>query len=63
MEYVFDHFCRYHMKILLGDFNAKFRKKGRFEPTTGSDRSHEIGNDNGMMWSQGSSVSIVTRLS
>jgi hypothetical protein len=23
LEQVFDHFPRYHMKILLGDFNAK----------------------------------------
>jgi hypothetical protein len=23
LEHVFDHFPRYHMKILMGDFNAK----------------------------------------
>ena len=23
LKQVFDHFCKYHMKIMLGDFNAK----------------------------------------
>ena len=27
LEQVFNHFCKYHMKILLGDFNAKVEKK------------------------------------
>jgi hypothetical protein len=27
LEQVFDHFPEYHMKILLGDFNAKLRRE------------------------------------
>jgi endonuclease/exonuclease/phosphatase family metal-dependent hydrolase len=27
LEQVFDQFSRYHMKILLGDFNAKVGRK------------------------------------
>jgi hypothetical protein len=31
LEQVFDQFPRYHMKILLGDFNTKVgRKEGHF---------------------------------
>jgi hypothetical protein len=30
LEQVFDHFPKYHMKILLGDFNAK-RERGYFQ--------------------------------
>ena len=27
LEQVFDHFSKYHMKILLGDFNAMWRER------------------------------------
>ena len=30
LEQVFDHFPRYHMKILLGDFNAKVGRERIF---------------------------------
>ena len=33
MELVFDHFPKYHMKILLGDFNAKVERENCFKPT------------------------------
>ena len=29
LEQVFDHFPNYHMKILLGDFNAKVGRENR----------------------------------
>jgi hypothetical protein len=32
LERVFDKFPKYHMKILLGDFNAKVGKEDNFEP-------------------------------
>ena len=32
-EQVFDHFLKYHMKILLGDFNAKAGRENIFKPT------------------------------
>jgi hypothetical protein len=31
LEQLFDQFSRYHMKILLGDFNAKVGREGRRE--------------------------------
>jgi hypothetical protein len=46
LEHVFDKFPKYHMKILLGDFNAKVGREDIFKPTTGNDSLHEISNDN-----------------
>jgi len=43
LEQVFDHFPKYHMKMLLGDFNAKVGKENIFKPTTDQDS-----NDNGV---------------
>jgi hypothetical protein len=48
LEQVFDKFPRYHMKILLGDFNAKVGSEDVFKPTTGNESLHEISNDNGV---------------
>jgi hypothetical protein len=45
---VFDHFPRYDMKILLGDFNAKVGREDIFKPTIGNESSHKISNDNGV---------------
>jgi hypothetical protein len=36
LEQVFDHFRKYHMKILLGDFNAKVGRENIFKPTIGN---------------------------
>ena len=47
LEQVFDNFPRYHMKILLGDFNAKVGKENIFKPTTGNSL-HQDSNDNGI---------------
>jgi hypothetical protein len=47
LEQAFDHFFKFHMKILLGDFNAKVRCEKVFKPTIGKDSLHEGGNDNG----------------
>jgi hypothetical protein len=33
LEQVFDHLPKYHMKILLGDFNAKVGRENIFTPT------------------------------
>jgi len=35
LEQVFNHFPKYHMKILLGEFNAKLGRGDIFEPTIG----------------------------
>jgi hypothetical protein len=45
---VFDKFPKYHMKILLGDFNAEVRKEDIFKPTIRNESLHEISNDNGV---------------
>jgi hypothetical protein len=37
VEEVFDHFPKYHMKILLGDFKAKVRREGTFKPAIGNE--------------------------
>jgi hypothetical protein len=48
LEHVFDYFPKYHMKILLGDFNAKEDREDIFKPTIGNESLHEINNDNGI---------------
>ena len=35
LEQVFDHFPKYHMKMLLRDFNAKVGRENIFKPTIG----------------------------
>ena len=37
LEQVFDPFPKYHMKILLGDFNANVGRENIFKPTTGNE--------------------------
>jgi len=40
IEQVFSHFRKYHMRILLGDFNEKLGRKDTFKPTIGSESLH-----------------------
>ena len=47
-EQVFDHFRKYHMKLLLGDFNVKVGTKNIFKPTIGRESLHQDSNDNGV---------------
>jgi hypothetical protein len=44
----FDKFRKYHMKILLGDSNAKVGREDIFRPTIGNESWHENSNDNGV---------------
>jgi hypothetical protein len=37
LEQVFDKFPKYHMKILLGDFNAKVGRENIFKPKIGNE--------------------------
>ena len=48
LEQVFDHFPKYHMKILLGDFNAKVGRENIFKPTIGNESLHQGSNYNGV---------------
>ena len=45
---MFDHFPKYHMNILLRDFNAKLGGEDIFKPTVWNESSHEDSNDNGV---------------
>jgi exonuclease III len=48
LEHVFDKIPKIHMKILLGDFNAKVGREDIFKPAIGNESLHEISNDNGV---------------
>jgi hypothetical protein len=48
LERVFDKFPKYHMKILLGDFNAKVGREEIFKLTIGNESLHEISDDDGV---------------
>jgi len=41
LEQVFDHFPKYHMKILLEDFNAKVGRENIFKLTIGNESLHQ----------------------
>jgi hypothetical protein len=47
LEQVFYHFPKYHMKILLGDFNAKAGKENIFKLTIRNKSLHQDSNDSG----------------
>jgi hypothetical protein len=49
LERIFDKFPKYHMKILLGDLNAKVGREDIFKLTIGNESLHEISNDNGVI--------------
>ena len=48
LEQVFDHFPKYDMKILLGDFITKVGRENIFKPTIGNESLHQDSNDNGV---------------
>jgi len=48
LEQDFYHFPKYHMKILLGDFNAKVGRVNIFTPRTGNENLHQDNNNNGV---------------
>jgi hypothetical protein len=48
LEQVFDHFPKYHMKIMLGDFNAKLGREDIFKLTIRNESLHQDSNDNGV---------------
>ena len=48
LEEVFDHFPKYYMKILVGDFNAKLGKEDIFKPITGQESLHQDSNVMGL---------------
>ena len=40
LQQVFDHFPKYDMKILLGDFKAEVGRENIFKPTIGNESLH-----------------------
>jgi hypothetical protein len=48
LERIFDKFLKYHMEILLGDFNAKVGWEDIFKATIGNGSLHKISNYNGV---------------
>ena len=48
LEQVFDHFPKYDMEILLGDFNAKVGRENIFKLAIGNESLHQDSNDNGV---------------
>jgi hypothetical protein len=48
LKRIFGKFPKYHMKMLLGDFNAKVDREDIFIPRIGNESLHEISNDNGV---------------
>jgi ATP-dependent exoDNAse (exonuclease V) alpha subunit len=48
LERTFNKFPKYHMKILLGDLNAKVGREDIFKPTIGNESLQESSNDNGI---------------
>jgi hypothetical protein len=48
LEQVFDHLPKYHLKILLRDFNPKVGRENIFKPTIGKESLHQDSNDNGV---------------
>jgi len=48
IEQMFDHFPQYHIKILLGVFNAKVGKEDIIKPTVGNETAHQGSNDIGV---------------
>jgi len=48
LEQVSYHFPKYHMKILLEDFNVKVGRENIFKPTIGNESLHQDSNDNGV---------------
>jgi hypothetical protein len=47
LKQVFYHFPKYHMKILLGDFNAKVGRGNIFKLTIRNKSLHQDSNDSG----------------
>ena len=46
---MFGHFPKYHVKMFLGDFNAKVERENIFKSTIGQESLHQDSNDNGVL--------------
>jgi len=48
LEQVFDHFPKYHTKVLLGECNVNVGRENILKPTIGQESLHQDSNDNGV---------------
>ena len=48
LEQDFNHFPKYHMKTILGDFNVKVGRENIFKPKIGNESLHQDNNANGV---------------
>ena len=48
LDQVLYHFSKYHLKIILEDFNAKVERENVFKPTIGNESLLRDNNDNGV---------------
>jgi hypothetical protein len=48
LQQVLGYFPQYHMKILVGDFNAKLRREDILKLTISNESLHQDSNDNGV---------------
>jgi len=48
LQQIFYHFSKYHIKIILGDFNEKFWREDIFKLTIVNESLHQDSNDNGV---------------
>jgi exonuclease III len=46
LEHVFEEFPKYHIRILVGDFNTKLGREDIFKTTIWNESLHKIINDN-----------------
>jgi hypothetical protein len=47
LDYVSEHFPKYHVNILLRNFNAKLKEGDILKSTTGNEKLHQESNNNG----------------
>ena len=57
----FYHFPKYHMEILLGDFNAKLGREDIYRLTIGNESLHQVSNDNGVIVNFATSKNLVVK--
>jgi exonuclease III len=48
LQQVFDHFTKYRVEVLLGDFNAKLGRGDIFKPKIGNESLRQGNNGNGV---------------
>jgi hypothetical protein len=46
LKHMFNKFLKHHIKMSLGNVNAKVCREGIFKPIRGNDSLHKISNDN-----------------